>query len=226
MVSLRQNLGNRYPVIADFLLNTKYMFKKKTSQFGEDALLNLIPGEIKYLEIGAWQPIAHSNSHGLKSRGVGVHIEPNPKMAIQWRIFRRKEIFLNIAVGDLRVPEYRRYFTFPRRFSVLNTFEESEMSKYASLGMKVNVCLIEVVPVTKMIDNAIATLGQIDLLMTDLEGMDLQILKGIHLDGKLDFKWILSEEDGESGVQRFLEGNGYLIVGSAGPSKLFKMSDG
>jgi hypothetical protein len=88
--------------------------------------------------------------------------------------------------------------------------------------MNVEVNLIEVVPIAIIIEEANGILGQIDLLMTDLEGMDLQILKAIHLDEKLDFQWIISEEDEVGGVQSFLEGNGYLLIGATGPSKLFR----
>jgi hypothetical protein len=200
------------------------MLKTRTSQFGEDTLLDLVPGEVKYLELGSWQPIAHSNSFYLKGRGMGVHIEPNPAMAVQWRIFRKRDTFLNLAVGNALVPEFKKYYSFPRRFSVLNTFEESAMQKYATYGMKVAVSIIELVPITIIIEMAMNFLGKIDLLMTDLEGMDLQILKAIHADEKLDYKWILSEEDAEGGVQKFLEGNGYSLIGAAGPSKLFEVN--
>ncbi len=222
MESIKQTLGNKFPSVADFLLNLRYKFRNNTSQFGENTLLDLVPGELKYLEIGSWQPIAHSNSFYLKGRGIGVHIEPNPRMALQWRIFRKQDVFLNVAVGDSRETEFKKYFAFPRRYSVLNTFDESSMRKHNSLGMNVAVSLIEVVPISQIIDKAIGILGRIDLLMTDLEGMDLQILKAVGSSKKLDFEWIISEEDEESGVQRFLEGNGYVLIGAAGPSKLFK----
>jgi len=221
-MSLKQSLGNKLPMVADFILNLKYSLKSNTSQFGENTLLDLIPGKLRYLELGAWQPIAHSNSYLLRSRGVGVHVEPNPKMRLQWRIFRNQDVFLNIAVGDSRVREIKKYFSFPRRYSVLNTFDESSVRKHDTLAMNVEVNLIEVVPIATIIEEANGILGQIDLLMTDLEGMDLQILKAIHLDEKLDFQWIISEEDEVGGVQSFLEGNGYLLIGAAGPSKLFR----
>ncbi len=222
MDSIKQTLGNKFPSVADFLLNLKYKFRNNTSQFGENTLLDLIPGKLRYLEIGSWQPIAHSNSYYLNGRGIGVHIEPNPRMALQWRIFRNKDVFLNVAVGDSREAEFKKYFAFPRRYSVLNTLDESSLRKHNQLGMKVAVSLIEVVPISQIIDKAIGILGRIDLLMTDLEGMDLQILKAVGSCKKLDFEWIMSEEDEESGVQRFLEGSGYLLIGAAGPSKLFK----
>jgi len=221
-MSIKQSLGNKLPMVADFILNLKYSLKSNTSQFGENTLLDLIPGKLRYLELGAWQPIAHSNSYLLRSRGVGVHVEPNPKMRLQWRIFRNQDVFLNIAVGDSRVREIKKYFSFPRRYSVLNTFDESSVRKHDTLAMNVEVNLIEVVPIAIIIEEANGILGQIDLLMTDLEGMDLQILKAIHLDEKLNFQWIISEEDEVGGVQSFLEGNGYLLIGAAGPSKLFR----
>jgi len=54
-----------------------------------------------YVDIGAFDPIRHSNTHAFYKRGWrGINVEPNPQAVERFRAIRPGDINLNVAIGQ------------------------------------------------------------------------------------------------------------------------------
>lgn len=157
------------------------------SQQGEDLIIEDvlreigIQGPITYLDVGAFDPIYHSNTYLFyKAGGHGVLVEPNPAKIGRLESVRPRDRTLNIGVGTSAERAMSDYYMIGGRSKgALNTFskDEAEMLQRASGGEH----FIEKV-VQLPLDN-INTIIQKELgaaptlLSIDTEGMDLDILK-------------------------------------------------
>jgi FkbM family methyltransferase len=153
----------------------------------EDVLREIhIEGPITYLDIGAYDPIYHSNTYLFyKAGGHGVLVEPNPSKVRRLEWVRPRDRTLNVGVGTTPERSTSDYYVIggPSK-GALNTFskEEAEMLHRHSAGEH----FIEKV-VKLPLDN-INTIIQQELgaaptlLSIDTEGMDLDILKTLDFD--------------------------------------------
>src|SRR5947209_5997811 len=73
------------------------------SQFGEDMILSWLfrpkrsPGF--YLDIGAYHPVALSNTYGLYCKGWrGICVEPRPGAIDEFKLYRPRDVSLQLAV--------------------------------------------------------------------------------------------------------------------------------
>jgi hypothetical protein len=215
--------------IADFRLNVVYLLKKDKSQFGEQDLLQRqilrqIPGgrKVNYLELGAFMPVLFSNSWCLKRMGKGFHIDANPNLKIQWRIFRPFSKYETAAISIGSSSETIPYFAFRRRHAGLNTFVYEETLKWQSVGLIPKEIMIQTKRVEDIVFEATKYLGsKIDLILSDIEGLDLSVIRTI-LDRNLcSPTWIIAEDHDDS-VEDYLISKGFQLKGLAGPSKFFE----
>jgi|CXWL01.1.fsa_nt_gi FkbM family methyltransferase len=132
------------------------------SQFGEDAfLLSRLPDKGTYVDIGCYHPHLYSNTYKLYRRGwKGVSVDPNPDMALLWRIFRPRDRFINAAVGSGGDITYYRY-----RDGAYNGFRQLDRPIKDQVH-------IQTIPLAGLIPPQ-----GIDFLNIDAEGMDMEILE-------------------------------------------------
>ncbi|NQV93126.1 hypothetical protein HQ403_01355 [Candidatus Kaiserbacteria bacterium] len=102
----------------------QFRYTKSFSQFGEDVVIQSLFRDKKngiYIDVGAYNPILYSNTHSLYLKGWhGLSIDPNPSLKFLYKIFRRRDIFANFAVGDADI---HKYFMFSD--GAFNTLDEN-----------------------------------------------------------------------------------------------------
>lgn len=145
------------------------------SQNNEDRLIkNFFKGHIgTFIDIGASHPFIINNTYLLYEMGWrGVNVEPNPYLYSRLKYFRPKDINLNAGAGrqDGKALFYRFW---P---SVLATFSEKTCLASLEEGLKLvgvyPTQLISLKTISKLLSN------KVDLLSIDVEGYEMEVLKG------------------------------------------------
>jgi FkbM family methyltransferase len=156
-----------------------YKPRRSFSQFGEDAVLQaLIPtfmnGPGFYVDVGAFAPKTFSNTHSLYKQGWrGINIDPTPGAMRAFRLMRRRDINLEIAISD--TPDTITFYQLGRR-TVLNTVSrEVAEAREKELDRASTVLLVRAQTLASVLDEHAQC--QIDLLSVDTEGHDLVVLK-------------------------------------------------
>jgi FkbM family methyltransferase len=164
-------------------MNKKYK-KTSFSQSGEDLIISFIFNALKikkptYIDIGAYHPFHYSNTALLyKSGSSGINIEPDPTMFKLLIKYRKRDINLNIGIGEKQgVADYYRM-----NVPTLNTFSKSTAEKYRNEGdyFITDVSKIEISTLPNVINNYCDNIFP-DFLNLDAEGIDETILKDLDL---------------------------------------------
>jgi len=128
-----------------------------------------------YIDVGCYHPIRLSNTKFLYEKGWrGINIDINKKSIDLFKITRKKDINLNIGIGNKnKVSEaYFKKDLFP-----LNTLVIDHAKKLLGEYKKKK---INVYTLNSVIDNN-AKNKKIDFLDIDCEGNDLKVLEGLDL---------------------------------------------
>ena len=177
------------------------------SQDGEDMVLNAFYETHKnykgfYVDVGAHHPFRFSNTAFFYKKGWrGINIEATPTLMKAFRVFRKRDINLNIAVGLSEKP--LKFFTFNE--PALNGFDE-ELSQQRNQGRYQIVDTIEIAPkkLSCILDQHLPKGQKIDFMSIDVEGVDLDVLKSndwekyapnyLLVEGALDFENVTQSE--------------------------------
>ena len=151
---------------------------KSFSQKGEDIMIDKILGNKKmgcYIDIGANDPHRFNNTKRFYNRGwTGVNIEPDPKCYQKIVTNRKRDINLNLGIGDIE-ENLTFYKLIP---DTLSTFSKVEFDNCIKQGYKldeiINVDLIKLQEIFKKY----FTNKTVDFLTIDTEGFDIQVLQG------------------------------------------------
>jgi hypothetical protein len=181
MLVRRSNVANfAYLLARDGL--TYYKFRKKGafSQHGEEEFLSAyFQGQETgtYVDIGCSHPFRISNTYGLYRKGwSGVAVDPIPVFGKLFRLWRPRDVFLNVGVG----PENGDLTYFELIPSVLSTFDEATkndlLAKHEAVLAKKYV--MPVVTPNSVFEKYMSH-GKIDFLSIDVESLDFTILKAI-----------------------------------------------
>jgi FkbM family methyltransferase len=167
-----------------FSLYEKYR-KDSFSQCGEDLIIHYIFQNIlkrtkpTYLDIGAHHPFNLSNTALFYSNGCkGINIEPNPILLKQFQKYRKRDINLNIGVGDKSCQLNFYDLSDP----ALSTFVKEEAENLINNGRVVlkNKYLVEILNINEIIEKYAN--GTLNFLSLDVEGLDEQILKSVNFE--------------------------------------------
>jgi len=201
--------------------------RKSYAQNGEDAYVMSLFGANKglYVEVGAFHPIQYSNTYALYRKGWrGVVIEPNERAKPLFRFFRRRDVFVNAAVGnDPKMVTYY-YFSDP----AYNTCDDEEAKaamkkKWLRLVSKKDIY-------TKPLTDILASNGiqNIDFMSVDTEGYDYNVL--MSHDWSMPPEVIAVECHGatmqnmkDQRLYAFLASKGYELKGMLSFSLIFKL---
>ncbi|MBI3138994.1 MAG: FkbM family methyltransferase [Sphingobacteriales bacterium] len=171
---------------------TKTVFphlRSSYSQSGEDIIIcdlftRLEIDRPSYLDIGANEPVALSNTYRLYKRGSrGVCIEPNPRLYRKFKSKRKNDTVLNAGVAfDEKMDS--DYYLFEGNAHGFSTFSKSDADFWVNTGNdKVGRFKIErviktpLLSINEILKNYFPTYP--NLISIDVEGLDLQILKMI-----------------------------------------------
>lgn len=148
-----------------------------SSQCGEDLIIeSIIPTQRKgfYVDVGANHPIKFSNTRLFYKKGWnGINIEPNHARMWLFKLLRRRDINLNVGIGQT-VSEMN-FHVFKE--STLSTFDAAAASSYVNMGHPIqHVVHIPIRPLRDIL--AEHTQGkEIDILSVDTEGFDMEVLE-------------------------------------------------
>jgi len=178
------------------------LLQNSYSQNGEDltidSLLNF-PKTGFYVDVGANHPDRFSNTKRFYKRGWnGINIEPNPDLFVHFPK-RTRDINLNIGVDSKDSTSLRFYRFFP---NTLSTFSAETAERYRNMGYDLVDIVESEVRTLERIFEEYAQNKTIDFLNIDVEGMEMEVLKGNNW-GKYRPKVICLEA-----VEHSLEGDG------------------
>ncbi len=193
------------------------------SAAGEDCLAlawlrnaGLEPNTIRYLDVGASDPVALSNTMTMYRAGAkGVLVEPDSKMADKLRSRRPRDVVVNAAAAF----DERRSATLIRlEPSAFNTFSEAQaeraVAESAGWGVKLSIVgrtEVRLIPINEIIERYLAGAAP-HFLSIDAESVDFEILQS------LDFArfrpWIICIEKSRSMAEfdSFLGSRGYRRI--------------
>ncbi len=204
----------------------KYLYKKNSySSNGVDLLVNYLFKDHKkgvYVDVGAQHPISNNNTFLLFERGwSGVNIDLDKENINLFNISRPKDFNLNYAISS---NEGRKKLFFYHDKSPVNTLDE-EVSKYQKAKVK-EIKEIDVLPLNKAL--SFTNYEKINLLNIDVEGHELEVLKGLNFDKykpevivvefldlkmkKLELKNNVLTNVTNSNIYKYLTGKNYQFV--------------
>jgi FkbM family methyltransferase len=162
------------------------------SQSGEDIIISdlfarLSIAQPSYLDIGANEPIALSNTYRLYSKGSrGVCIEPNPVLYKKLRQVRKNDVCINAGIAFNENTE-ADYYVFQDDAHGLNTFSKTDADFWEQTGIE----SLGKFQVKKVIKTKLININEIisnyfnpypNFVSLDVEGLDLQIAKTLDFD--------------------------------------------
>jgi len=221
------------PIIYYFYKLLKIYRNKKPSlhfgEFGEDIFINRILKNInqgKYVDVGCYHPYKGSLTFELYKRGWnGVNIDASKTSIDLFNMSRKKDINLNLAISNFDGETY--YY----ENSPIN--QQNSLIQMNKLQKKIKIkCLT----LDTVLNNK--NLDEFDYLNIDVEGSELEVIKGFNLK-RFNPKLITIENNDltideylKSEVCKILIENDYILVNKIGvtnffmPSKLaYKISD-
>lgn len=198
-------------------------------EFGEDIFINRILKNInqgKYVDVGCYHPYKGSLTFELYKRGWnGVNIDVSKTSIDLFNMSRKKDINLNLAISNFDGE------TFYYENSPIN--QQNSLIQMNKLQKKIKIkCLT----LDTVLNNK--NLDEFDYLNIDVEGSELEVIKGFNLK-RFNPKLITIENNDltideylKSEVCKILIENDYILVNKIGvtnffmPSKLaYKISD-
>jgi FkbM family methyltransferase len=214
----------------------KRWMKSSYSQSGEDLIVKFLFDELQiknpsYIDIGAHHPFYLSNTALFYQMGsTGINIEPDPQLFKRFIKYRKKDINLNIGIGETETEADFYLISSP----TLNTFSAEEASNYKLEGDY---------EVTGVIKTQISSLHHIieqfnhgifpHFLNLDAEGIDELIIKSI--DYSIKYPVVMCVETisfstSRKGIKNkslidFIADNGYLVYADTYINTIFVKKD-
>jgi len=214
-----------YLIAISKLIFSKRQSRRYYSQFGEDTVLSEMFGRHKrtgtYVDVGCYHPRKHSNTYLFYKRGWrGLLIDIEPAKIIACRIIRPRDKAVLAAVSDT---SGTRTVYAPKRFSVMASLSQVHPD-FKPIGQ------IRTATLTELLDEHLPN-KHIDLLSIDVEGHDMQVLRGLDF-GKYQPDMIVVESWEGRDVQAIQQGSihallterGYAMAAWVGPSLIYKKS--
>lgn len=226
VADIKIRVGNRFPLLADLFLNLRFLLRRDQSQFGELRLLQeFVKGDADkvnyYMELGCGHPITYSNSLRLPRRWTGIHVDPNASLSKLWKLFRPRDLFLPYAITlEPNIKEIE-YFKFPRRHSVLNSVVPEFLETWKNSGLTPKSERVKAITIRECLKIKGVDPELLKLVMCDIEGFDKHLMAHMLDVELLHPHWILVE-DFDSEIEDIMTARGYKLIGTAGPTKLFK----
>lgn len=157
--------------------------KKSYSQCGEDLIMRFLLKDFlglekpTYLDIGAHHPTYLSNTYLFYTEGShGVCVEPDPHLHQEIQRKRKRDVCLNIGIGEKRIANAALYISGDRLF---NTFSKNIACQMAPINgdSSGRTASIDIVPINEIIADYFDPCP--NLISIDTEGMDMEILQGM-----------------------------------------------
>lgn len=204
------------------------------SQDGEDMVLRALLEESKietgfFVDIGALHPFRFSNTaHFYRDGWKGINIEPTPSSFTLFEQHRKRDINLNIGIGQ----EHDELTFYCFNEPAFNTFDK-ELSEERALipGYHIiDTTPVKVYPLAEVLDKHVPQGTHINFMTIDAEGLDYKILLSNNWD-KYCPDFILAEDVIEfdnlnkSEIYQLLTSKGYQLAAKTFRTLIFKRKD-
>ena len=208
----------RYP-----LTKWIYIFKgidssESFSQFGQDKFILQLAGEVeggwRYVEVGANHPIRLNNSFLLeKYNWTGISIDPLSKYNKEW-LQLRKQPFVNLAIGEIDTTlQFVEFSGNELWYDMMSGFKQ-----YVRPEDLITCSSIEYEVQVKTLDKVIP-FDVFDVLLIDVEGAEMQVLKGLDLSKHRPMYVLLENANfigGDSKLRKYMYRKGYKLIARIG----------
>ena len=210
------------------LVYKKFFFKKYFYSFGGiDALVsNIFKSQKKgiYIDVGAQHPVNNNNTYLLYKKGwSGINIDLDEKNIDLFSLDRKSDTNVKAAISS-SVKKMDLFFYHDR--SPINTLSKL-VANHHNKDVK-EIRSVETKTLNSVIEKSPYKDGQIDFLSIDVEGLELEVLKGFdislykpkivvieYLDLsiiKLEIKNLNIDNVINSEVYNFMKNNNYILV--------------
>jgi len=163
----------------------------------------------RYVDVGANHPINDSVTKNLYDAGwSGINIEPEAKFFAELESLRKRDI--NLKIGLSSRDGEADYFQVDSNLD-LSTFDPIKADLLRSQGHSISVHRVEISTLRSVLRNQ--KLGKyIDLIKIDVEGYELEVLRGIDF-GEIQFGLMIIEVgELKEEICNFLNLRGYRLV--------------
>ena len=203
-------------------LNNKTIYRYY-SQYGEDFILwNFFDYKANgfFVDVGAFDGIHLSNTYSFEQQGwKGICVEPNPAIFEFCKKNRPNSFCVNAAcVADDKAGEIELYFDTTGLFSGLEIDVEADNIKGHYSTLKKEIASkkekVKALTLNAIIKQCPADIGAIDFISIDVEGAELDVLKGFDLGTYLPRLILLeaSDAEGQKIVTDYLLIYGYMFA--------------
>jgi FkbM family methyltransferase len=202
-------------------------------QFAEDLLIwhamdlgraKKLPRQIRYLDIGANDPIHISNTFFAYRKGAtGVLVEPNPLLTPRLRKIRPRDVV--IEAGVAAHSSTLAFHAFDPH--VLGTFSPEIAAKQCEMGYReVGISQIRILPIAEILETHFVDSGP-DFISIDAEGFDLEIVRAIDWSRWRPIvvcieTWDMTANRNVSEIDQIMDQAGYSEFGRIGPNTIFR----
>ena len=212
-------------------------YKKSFSQVGEDMIIDFLFSALgiknpNYIDVGAHDPFHYSNTAYFYAGGArGINIEPDPVLFNRINRKRKRDINLNIGIGEANgVMDF-----YVMNAPTMNTFSKEQAETLVrEEGFKISkVIPVEVKPLRDVIE--VYCNGTFPhLLSLDAEGMDFSILNQIDFEANypkvicletVEYSSKLMEGNKEKKLITYLQEKGYKVFADTYINTIFVRLD-
>jgi FkbM family methyltransferase len=181
-----------------------------------------------FIDVGASHPFEYSNTYALYSKGwSGINVEPIPAKCSKFKIFRPRDINLNIGVGPAQ-GQLKFYEMSP---SVYSTFNKAVANSLVleERAILAKVYEMNIVTLTELYE----TYGKgrkVHILSIDTEGYEMEVLQGINWDVLrpqiilIESKTASQEYDSDQ-ILELLALKGYKVLAHLGYNTILEFPD-
>lgn len=167
--------------------NLQTFLQEQDGQLGEDLILESLLksvfarrgrplASVRYLEIGANHPIQTSNSYLFHQKwgGSGVLVEANSRLIPALQKVRRRDTVLHRAVVPAGFPEQVELTVAAN--SELSSVDAAHVASFGEMGRIASKERVQTCTLDGLLQEQFGS--GIDLLSIDIEGLDLEVLRG------------------------------------------------
>lgn len=230
-------IAQKFPYLGKFkrfltaLIHTISPIKKSYAQHKEDEyIFNLLKyyniEKAIYVDVGANHPTSISNTYLFYRIGLnGIVIEPNKELIQLHKIFRKKDIPLQVGCSN----EPGIFPFYHSKIPVLSSFDYSTFKNHKIQSEK-NYWYKEYIPILKLDDiikHIELNFNFIFLLNIDVEGLDYKVLLGAEntLTNTLFVCIEFNDEEQKKQINDFLENRNFTLMNQISCNLIFKNTD-
>jgi FkbM family methyltransferase len=160
-------------------LNRKIKTKKTSfSLTGIDLIIDYIFKKKNgfYIDVGCNHPVYNNNTFLLHKKGWGgINIDIDTKSIELFNIFRAKDLNLNVAASSKKTVLDYLYFHDKSPINKIKSKENNNEQSFQKIK-KINSDTLD-----SIIENSVYKNKEIDFLSIDVEGHELEVIKGFNL---------------------------------------------